>query len=68
MGGGISIYIGLVLVVWFSLALFWNSIRKSGVLQGSLYLSRESLGNSIFTLFRKHPLAIITFVKNPLLP
>jgi hypothetical protein len=25
--------------------------RKSGVLQGSLYLSRESLGNSIFPLF-----------------
>jgi hypothetical protein len=35
------------------ISIYSGFLRKSGVLQGSLYLSRESLGNSIFAFFLK---------------
>jgi hypothetical protein len=45
-------YIGLVF--WFSGFLVISGILRKGGFQGSLYLSRESLGNSIFILFEKN--------------
>jgi hypothetical protein len=49
--GGISIYIYIYIYIGFWCSgSSWNPTRKSGVLQGSLYLSRESLGNSILSL------------------